>query len=363
MIDFEYIPITTMTLIFPLSTILDYKTLFPLLPITYVKEEKIYKKKKVKLPDCKEPGAILTAQYINLFRGFQRGGSKEKHFKNSIMIDICTRVKPINIKLFKNKIQLTGANNIDVALEAVGYIISIINHIQSIITYTNEHEKERDAVISWIKDNCRDGDYIKLPSKLPESKDAKILTFYLRQLGEIPLYDNAVKEIECLKNIKQIYTDPSTPLSFTTVNKAMINYHYNIGSAINRFNFAKIFENDTRFCVRYNNAKDHAVNIDMPYEYDEKKNKSKKHTWMVYQKGAVCQSSPNEKLALYAYNNFKAIVDSHREQIIARNIPIKIKLTPQQRQTPTEDPSKEEVIKKYNSLDAPHCPLYFITEN
>ena len=151
-VDFDYLKITTMTVVADIigDALIEYT--FPLLPITKLDIPKSLtnsKKFKIPWPGPKYAGSIFSCKYINITRGIIKS-NKIKSFRNSVGIDICTSDKNISAKLSKNKIHMCGATSEKVAIECAQHILDHLIKIQKELDYISEHQGERDTVINWL---------------------------------------------------------------------------------------------------------------------------------------------------------------------------------------------------------------------
>lgn len=159
-VDFEYLKVTTMTVIVKLTGNAIIENAFPLLDITRLDlPPPLRPTKKYKIPYCGIPGAILSAKFRDITRGIVKSSAK-KSFLNSITIDICTSVKNINAKLSGGKIHMCGPNSEALAIETAEHIINHLLTLQEELDYIHADVEARDKAIQWLKDNCIGKDYI-----------------------------------------------------------------------------------------------------------------------------------------------------------------------------------------------------------
>jgi len=159
-VDFEYLKVTTMTVIVKLTGNVIIENAFPLLNITRLDlPPPLRPTKKYKIPYCGIPGAFLSAKFQNITRGIVKSKSS-KSFLNSITIDICTSKKNINAKLSGGKIHMCGPNSEKLAIETAEHIINHLLNLQSELDYIHADPEVRDRSIEWLKDNCIGKNYI-----------------------------------------------------------------------------------------------------------------------------------------------------------------------------------------------------------
>lgn len=161
-IEFKYIPVTTMTLVVTLSSVIERVVAFCLLPITRIDLPKQKRRsKKYKLPFHDKPGCILSMRYNGITRGIIRS-NKNSYLKNSISIDISVKDKNINVKLSKSKIHMCGAKSTEQGRETAQYIVDLLVNVQNELNYMNEDENRKKNTFEWIKDNLKGSD-VKRP--------------------------------------------------------------------------------------------------------------------------------------------------------------------------------------------------------
>jgi hypothetical protein len=153
-VDFNYLKVTTMTVIVKLKGKTLIENIFPLLDITRIElPTQIRSSKKFKLPYCGVPGAILSAKYRNITRGIIKSSS-DKSFLNCITIDICTSKKNINCKLSGEMIQMTGPNSEGLARETAEHLIDHLINLQTELDYIgNIDQEDKMFSIEWLKEN------------------------------------------------------------------------------------------------------------------------------------------------------------------------------------------------------------------
>lgn len=324
-IDFEYLRVTTMTVVMPMRGVINLDMIFPLLEITRL-DLPIPKRQtqKYKIPYCGIPGAILSVRHKGYTRGIIKSQST-KYFKNSITIDMATSEKNVNLKLSRNKIHMCGARSVGLAQEASDLIIRKIYDIQDNLDYMNSHPNETQAVITWLKAATRGSvvayqqHYIKIPDQIPETVDYRVALFLIKQAPDFMMYDDYCTQLDWVTTLTAVIMKP---LEIVEIQKVMVNYNYDLGFDINRWALAQRINGFNGFISRYNNTVDHSVTIELPYELGpnmknpRRKNKVPCHIFIVYKSGLVTQSGPNEELMRDAYNQFNQTINQIRPLII-----------------------------------------------
>ena len=172
---------------------------------------------------------------------------------------------------------------------------------------------------------------IKIPEEIPEEVDGELIRFLLQKCQDFIFHSDFCAEIDWITSIKTVIT---RPLGITRIQKAMVNYNYDLGFSINRIELARQINGLNGFFARYSNSAEHNVTIELPYVVPEehknlrRKNKKPCHTFLIYKSGLVTQSGPGEELMKDAYYRFNETINSIREHIIKPNIPRTLKYKP-----------------------------------
>lgn len=263
--DFDEFKPTTMVLVYELNCEINIKKLFPLIN---------YNMKN---------GPIVSVSFDGISRGI-----KKKDFRNSITLYITQNFdKTLSVKISKNKLHICGITSFQRAHETVEYIISILRDI-----IKNVNELKKIPKIKFIKESYLDNknDFVKK---------------YRHEYNNID-YLNFLYWIYEVENII------NGELTITNLKEAMINYNYDIGFPINRWNLFLLFNDkkDEGFYTYYNNS----INYSVIIVYKDDNNNF--HTIIVYKSGLVTQSGKkiNEIKALY--NKFMNIIYNNKDKIL-----------------------------------------------
>jgi hypothetical protein len=372
-IAFENLKVTTMTLVIPLIGSVDLNSAFGLFKVTRVNLPQPKRQtQKYKIPYCADPGSIVSLRYKGCTRGIIRSITSD-HFKHSITIDIATKEKNVSVKLSSTGMQMCGATSVTQGEEAANYIIDQLTYIQDRLDYIDQHPELAMMAIEWLKDNTRgeityrimaestestesnelnestedlgavpdrkpipmpkiEADAtIKIPEEIPEEIDGELIRFLLQKCQDFIFHSDFCAEVDWITSIKTVIT---RPLGITRIQKAMVNYNYDLGFSINRIELARQINGLNGFFARYSNSAEHNVTIELPYVVPEehknlrRKNKKPCHTFLIYKSGLVTQSGPGEELMKDAYYRFNETINSIREHIIKPNIPRTLKYKP-----------------------------------
>lgn len=372
-ISFDCLKITTTTLIIILqgTSAVSLDAAFELLKITRIHLPQPKRQtQKYKIPHCSSPGAILSLRYKGFTRGIIRSTSS-KHFKNSITMDIATRQKNISVKLSSTKMQICGASSVEQGVEGANYIIQQLLEIQDAldriqsqpdvadrtITWlkeaimgdpthrivsesTESSESDKNAVIPWDAVRILQDHTLREPTTpYPDTVDKQVVDFLLRLLPDFIYHTDFCSQLDWIRQVKTVTT---RPLAIQQVHKAMVNYNYDLGFSVQRFELVRRINGLNGFFARYNNSIEHNVTVELPYEVPEqhrnmrRKNKNPCHIFLVYMSGLVTQSGPGEELMRDAYYLFNSTINSIREYIIKPDIPRTLKYKPTWAFTKTE---------------------------
>lgn len=329
-----------MTLVFILNGRVSLDTVFPLLPITRIQVTLPKRqKKKFELPHCSTPGAMLSIRYAGETRGIIRSATG-RYFKNSITIDLSTTTKNVSIKLSQSKIQMCGASSEEQGREGAQHLIDHLLRIQEELDYMKAHPEATQASRDWLVkmtqgnrvDRSTDtgeveSDFTLVPIESMEAcPDPRIGAFLGRQAGDFDYHSFFLNEIDWICTLDTVATPD---LSIRLINKAMVNYNYNLGFTVDRHALCDGMQYRHGFISSYDNCVEHCVKIKLPYTPTEdegnarRKNKVPCHCFLVYRSGVVTQTGPGEERMEQAYNLFWQSILEIRDQIKVDTVPPK----------------------------------------
>jgi hypothetical protein len=336
---FEDLPVSTMTLVYPLEGVVDIGMAFNLLPITLLAlTAKTRQSKKYKPEHCAVPGAILSLRYRGLTRGLIRSSSS-KYFKNSVTLDISTERKNVNIKLSPETIHMCGACSEENGNEAVKLLLENLQSIQNMLDWIQHNQEEACAVIRWIKTFSKGQSVTRNVSTMfsaqplieleEETIDHEIVTpcnwsvcpgnkqlaYYLLNYAlDFVYHSDYCEKLDWVLQYSKIMTDN---MRAGPVNKAMVNRNYWLGFHVNRYMLSVAMDGYDGFFASYDNAMDFHVRVELPYvpvksEWNimRKRNKAR-HTFLIYQSGKVTQSGPDGQEMAQAYYRFMNGIYAH----------------------------------------------------
>lgn len=322
-LNFNNLKKTTMTLIFELNDcFINLNSMVHLLPIKKININQIKKTKKCKLPFCDIPGSIISLRYKDpkgncIIRGIIK---TQKFFKNSVAIDISTKIKNLSLKISPNKIQSCGAISRENCIEAINYIIEYFNDINDNINYIKNNIDDYNECVQWLEDNMKGEEFenifyeeqnnknmvlnikhiekvfeIKLDYNVPNHLNSRIINFLLKYTDEgLIYYSEYISKIKNILRFEPIY---QKKISILSINEVMVNYNYKLGYKVDRKKLNELINGKNGFYSDFDPALSDCVTVELPYDDSKFKNKKKKnkiahHTFLIYSSGAITQSGP-----------------------------------------------------------------------
>lgn len=178
--------------------------------------------------------------------------------------------------------------------------------------HDNEIVLTRRVLVEELDDHS-----LVYPETFDEDVDERIAKFLLRQFADYQYYSELIQELEWITNQAELYEEVPR---IVKVQKAMVNYNYDLGFDINRGELTRRIHKFGEFSAIYNNMAGHNVTISLPYkEHGDdvcRKKDTKLIKFIVYHSGKVTQSGPSEDLNEEAYNKFIEAIDIIRPHII-----------------------------------------------
>jgi hypothetical protein len=334
--DFSSIPTSTATIITKLNTQIDLEALFILLPITNIFLPPPRKScKKYKIKSFGQPGAILSLQLKDVVRGVVVNANN-KFFKNQITCIISNKTKNINMKIFSDKIHLTGCkfDTEDMTKETVGYLIQNMKTINDTLVYMNgfvedpielaRKEKSRDETLGYlyncILESMNTGlDYPNAVKNIQltgnELIDTRIYNFAYELISSLETIDQCVSFLEWLTTIPRIYTDEPY---VTDIDVIMVNITFSLGYEIDRKKFREEINKCSKFHAIFEKTSKLGTIVRWYYHDPNEKKKRKqlkKHTFTVFKTGNVNQSGRNRKMMEPIYYEFLAAANLIKDKV------------------------------------------------
>lgn len=317
---FDKISPTTMAVNYVLNNSINICKLFPLL--------RIY-------GESAKPGQIKSATYENILPWAGAEKVNNRYMKNTIMINIITEDKELNIKLFKDKMHSCGFKNEKIGLRGAQTLVNIINSIICELDYIQSNPEEYQKLVCWLKDRCFidgfDVPVLIVPKETPPPEiSTRMWNFVIPHIQYYQPYaknyDTYMAHLRWLATCKIVSEGPKH-LEIINNIITMMNFNHELNFSLQKVKLAMIFKENPEFRVRYDNMIDHSVTISLPYEIINEK-KSKEHTFSVHHEGHVNQSSPNRELAKIAYEKFINYILKYKDDIIIQEKQVDIYYVP-----------------------------------
>lgn len=362
-VPFSERKVSTVTMLVGISDI-DYRTAFWWLPWSFCpdfkKERKASKgkKQKNKLEDKERvikitslPGTIATLKIPGKVRGTvvtkpvkkrkTTPKKKQEAFQHSCTINICNGKKFPSLKIYKNKVHVTGVQSQEEGNETVQLLLNQIKKIHQFRQGIDEEKHLRHY--QWICDNYRGEkitrktiseeqvgeslmviekdleDYLIIQENLavPEDLDSELINFYLSYRRDEQYFNDFQSIIYYLFYNTPLYEEEPKILDSEVI---MCNYNYSLNYYVSRVMVKRIFHMQDSFLSTFDNDSADGVKIELAYEPEprrlvKKKKKISRHTFLVYCRGSVTQSGPGGIRAEEAYYRFMRIISQHEQDI------------------------------------------------
>ena len=290
------LPITTTTVIVEFTNLIDIWGFFDLMNIYRNNPDNIPHEKYVKLHPG-EPGLFLASKFSKIYRGSR---SKKKCFGNSIILTLSGTEKNLSLKIFSDKLTIYGATNYVQIYEASKLVIDAIKESQDKINWIKNNNVEAVEIAQWIANNsynirqyfhvfddenidmkfCQEM-YIKEHESIWVEYEKTDLFLSMKGAGEgnsIAKYliessqDYDTQEDYCKYLNRCInYKSPKTEtLDIRSIRFSMVNHNTVTGYCITIRKLLEVFMDFDDYIVNYDNTKDDAVTIKLPYILTEK---------------------------------------------------------------------------------------------
>jgi hypothetical protein len=192
--------------------------------------------------------------------------------------------------------------------------------LDEIVKEYSDKFKEVKLMGNWIRESLsilRNLKYTEPTDGERAELDMEYVNLFLQEYEEIHSLDKFKEKVGFIEAIGKLYEGE---LKIAEVSKAMVNFNYSLGGAIDRFELMKHFNGRGNFYSHFDNSTEHYVTVELPYVVKDplKKKKSKKpcHTFLVYQSGLVTQSGPDEEMMKEAYLEFISVYEEFKDAIV-----------------------------------------------
>jgi hypothetical protein len=180
----------------------------------------------------------------------------------------------------------------------------------------NKHDDEIILTKKILVEELEDYSFV-YPESIPSDVDERIVKFLLRQMDDYQYYSDLIQELDWITTQSKLYDEVPMVLN---IQKAMVNYNYDLGFDINRGELTKRIHMYDEFSAIYDNMVGHNVTISLPYKENTsdicRKNGAKLIKFIVYHSGKVTQSGPSEDFNKEAYEKFIEAIKAIRPHII-----------------------------------------------
>lgn len=291
-------------------------------------------KTRNKIPYFGVKNAIVCVKYKGAIRGIRQNKGQ---MNNVISIDLQCCNKNINIKLARQKMQLTGASSEAMGNEAFQSMCDIINNLATELAYFSTlNEETVNNTLKFLFENTQNKEVLNgfnpfnNDIKIPKNVDNMLLSFLNKYTGDCNSHSGFIDKIYRIMSFKTI-ADSKISVSHSRISNSV--YNYNLGKEISLLNmtnhlykkgFNVSFHN---WCNTHLNVSIQVVNNDKSYtpkskssttsslntiesEHDvaegsdveaeendkveEKDEKIKVHRFIIYRGGSIKQTSPTK---------------------------------------------------------------------
>ncbi len=290
-------------------------------------------KTRNKIPYFGVKNAIVCVKYKGAIRGIRQNKGQ---MNNVISIDLQCCNKNINIKLARQKMQLTGASSETMGNEAFNAMCEIINNISVQLSYfsTLSEEVTRDTM-KFLFDNTHNPQVINTLKplgkvKIPDNVDETLLNFLNAYYDDCTSHSGFIDKIYRVINYKKI-ADSKISVTHSRISNSV--YNYSLGREISLLSMTNHLYKKG-FNVSFHNWCNTHLNVSIPVfndksstpkskssatslssihteysdddnEYDkvaddednevvEKEEKIKVHRFIIYRGGSIKQTSPTK---------------------------------------------------------------------
>lgn len=175
----------------------------------------------------------------------------------------------------------------------------------------------RTTIVKVLDHTVSDKYIISLPDTLPDDVDRRCVDYLTTNAWKDYVYfSDWYTEAKWLLQCNNIYKYRPEIGRFPS---AMTNLNFGIGFRINRFAMVRLFSENDKFIVNFDNMRSQNVKIEVPYYSDDinicRKKKSGSVKILVYKTGKVTLSGPIEYIDRIAFYEFVKYVKEIRNEI------------------------------------------------
>lgn len=232
--------------------ILSIKNMFYLLPITRIYVKKPTRRvSKIKLPYPGYAGIVMTAKLGSEVRGIVKTRPKGL-WEHSIMSDISTSDKNVNMKISHSNINMCGAKSVQMGVEATHLILAHINKVHNSLALMREYPHLMCIAAEYVLNKCRTDliqidqewrigfnvnniDDVPFTSENPIMKHLEgdpeasskitnqIVSFLYHELTDVFTNDDAIRKIRWMFQVEPVITQE---LTYAGYRVGMTKYRY-----------------------------------------------------------------------------------------------------------------------------------------
>ncbi len=194
-----------------------------------------------KIPYFGVEKAIVCVKYKGKIRGIRQNVGQ---MNNVVSVDLQVCNKNINLKLARNRVQLTGATSEEMGKSSFEILCSHINMIQNHLDYIRElNANIRNYTMKWIIDNVNMNndntinkisyDYIQSESEKDEMLDFKFASFLYQYTTEYEKFSDYYNKFSrvleiCFSKENIILEDTTVYVINSKISNSVYNYSLNL---------------------------------------------------------------------------------------------------------------------------------------
>lgn len=288
-------------------------------------------KTRNKIPYFGVKNAIVCVKYKGAIRGIRQNKGQ---MNNVISIDLQCCNKNINIKLARQKMQLTGASSEAMGNEAFDAMCDIINNISIQLSYFSTLSEEvTRATMRFLFDNTHNPQVLNSLKplgkvKIPDNVDETLLKFLNAYHDDCTSHSGFIDKIYRVMNYKKI-ADSKISVTHSRISNSV--YNYSLGREISLLSMTNHLYKKG-FNVSFHNWCNTHLNVSIPVlndkshtpkskssttslssihtehseddnevmdeededKIEEKEEKIKVHRFIIYRGGSIKQTSPTK---------------------------------------------------------------------
>ena len=283
-------------------------------------------KTRNKIPYFNVKNAIVCVKYKGAIRGIRQNKGQ---MNNVISIDLQCCNKNINIKLARQKMQLTGASSEAMGNEAFDAMCEIINNLSvELSNFSTLDEEIVKNTLKFLFEHTQNPQLLNGLKplgkvKIPKNVDENLLVFLNKYYDDCNSHSGFIDKIYRIMSFKKI-ADSKISVSQSRISNSV--YNYSLGKEISLLNMTNHLYKKG-FNVSFHNWCNTHLNVSIPVlntnsstpkskssttsdislstiktedseddedKVDEKEEKIKVHRFIIYRGGSIKQTSPTK---------------------------------------------------------------------